>query len=265
MVWILRWIFEWILERILEWIPRWIHLWIQIIKNKKAEQTYQKNLAQKAVLGHPREDILYAILIDFLALHQVPLRRFTIYPQMNLKWNPADHNDRRFEIPDFGLVNFTSPNTNPPFKLRCGVEVKRSLEIMSNLPPPVLLTTNYTVMTLFHCLYFQAQTQAKAAYKNSYPLTNDGVQWILVVGPYWLPKIFGPFSEAELGVRNKHSDNADIVETTRLIQEMNKPPPELEELYLLGTLESYNRLEGIIASTDELAKPFIDGYTFSYG
>ncbi|KAH9044833.1 hypothetical protein EDB84DRAFT_1587159 [Lactarius hengduanensis] len=179
--------------------------------NKKVEQAYQRNLAQKAVLGHPREDILYAILIDFLALHQVPLHRFTIYPQMNLKWNPTDHNDHQFEILDFSLVNFTSPNTNPFFKLRCGVE---------------------------------AQTQVKAAYKNSYPLTNDRVQWILVVGPYWLPKIFGPFSKAELG-------------------EMNKPPPKLEELYLLGTLELYNCLEGIIASTDELAKPcakpFIDG------
>jgi hypothetical protein len=42
---------------------------------------------------------------------------------------------------------------------------------------------------------------------------------------------------------------------------MQNPPPELDELYLLGTQESFARLEEIFASTDELAQPFIEAMT----
>ena len=33
---------------------------------------------------------------------------------------------------------------------------------------------------------FQAQDQAKAAIKNQYPLLGVTVQWILLIGPYWV-------------------------------------------------------------------------------
>jgi hypothetical protein len=89
-------------------------------------------------------------------------------------------------------------------------------------------------------------------------MAKDGIWWILLVGPYWTPTKFGPFSEAELGVRHKLSDSADSGERMGRVDAKNSPPPTLTELYLLSTPESYNRLEEIIASTDTLAKPLYD-------
>jgi hypothetical protein len=102
---------------------------------------------------------------------------------MNLKWKPQDTRDRRSEVPDFGLGNFTLPNSSPNFKLRCGVEAKRAINIMTGLPPPSSIMHIHDVKYLFHILSFQAENQAKAAYKNGYPLSDNGVQWILLVGP----------------------------------------------------------------------------------
>ena len=90
---------------------------------------YRRNLAKKAVAGLPVEDIVYAVFVDIIALHKTPHARFTIYPQMSLKWKPADAKDRRSEVPDMGIGNFTAPGFNPPFKLRCGVEAKRAIYI----------------------------------------------------------------------------------------------------------------------------------------
>ena len=47
------------------------------------EQRYQRKLTEKAVIGHPKEDILYAIFNEFAILHQQG-HCFVIYPQMNL-------------------------------------------------------------------------------------------------------------------------------------------------------------------------------------
>ena len=52
------------------------------------------------------EDVLYAIFHEFAILHQQH-HCFAIYPQMSLKWKPHDSQDRRSEVPDFGLGNFT--------------------------------------------------------------------------------------------------------------------------------------------------------------
>ena len=49
-----------------------------------------------------------------------------------------------------------------------------------------------------------------------------------------------------------------------LLDKMEGPPPQLEELHLLGTQESFSRLEEIIASTDQLAQPFIQAMTSWY-
>lgn len=162
----------------------------------EVEGIYQKRLAQKAVLGLPREDAIYAVFNYFLSAHQTSPHRFTIYPQMALQWNPMAQGDRRAEVPDFGLGNFTLPGHLPFFKLRCGVEAKRALEIMAQLPGPESIISNRDLIATFHWLYIQAQNQAKASYRNDYPLASDGIWWILLVGPYWMPSKFGPFSEA---------------------------------------------------------------------
>jgi hypothetical protein len=164
--------------------------------------------------------------------------------------------DRRSEVPDIGLANFTLPGELPHFKLRCGVQVKSATGIMASLPPANSIIHDPELVLQFHDLSFQAEDQAKAAYKNGYPLSDKGITWILLIGPYWLPKTFGPFSEDES--TKKSLGSADFEATMGLLRGKNGPPPELEELYCLGTPESYTRLEEIIASTDELARPYIE-------
>src|SRR5271154_3871355 len=113
------------------------------------EQNYQRSLALKAVTGLPPEDVLYAIFNEFVTLH-LQRHRFIVYPQMNLKWKPQDAQDRRSEVPDFGLGNFTLPGSLPSFKLRCGVEAKRAISIMASLPPANSIMRSTDVASLFH-------------------------------------------------------------------------------------------------------------------
>jgi hypothetical protein len=78
-------------------------------------------------------------------------------------------------------------------------------------------------------------------------------------------KMFGPFSEAESTVRaHKTSESADYEATMELLSRMEGPSPQLNELYLLGTQESFSRLEEIISSADQLAQPFTQAMTSWY-
>ena len=106
-------------------------------------------------------------------------------PTDELEMEAAGHMRQMIEVPDFGLGNFTLLNSSSNFKLRCGVEAKRAMNIMTSLPPASSIMHIQDVEPLFHILSFQAENQARAAYKNGYPLSdNGGIQWILLVGPY---------------------------------------------------------------------------------
>ena len=52
---------------------------------------------------------------------------------------------------------------------------------MDSLPTADSIKGLANVASLFHTLSFQAQNQAKAVYKNGYPLSDDGVDWILLL------------------------------------------------------------------------------------
>lgn len=216
---------------------------------------YELNLVQIAVTGPPKEDILYAVFTEFVLSHKVPSSRFVLYPQVDLKWKPEDDDDQRSEVPDFGIGHFTLTGA---FKLRCGVEAKRAIGLMANLPAPRELINNREVRMAFRLIRFQAEDQAKAAYKNKCPLREDGIDWILLVGPYWTPQKFGPFTEAEISVRAmKLSDSGDYGETMKVMAAMEKPY-KLRELYTLNSVESVRRLGSIFGSTDQVAQPYIN-------
>jgi hypothetical protein len=136
----------------------------------------------------------------------------------------------------------------------------------STLPCPTLPYPTLPYPTLpcpalpFHTLYFQAQDQAKAAIKGQYPLLGGTVQWILLIGPYWVPVIFGPFTEDELTVRahKKESPSGDWLAQVILNRERDGSPRPLTELNLLCDDNSFARLEQIISATDALAKPLVN-------
>lgn len=188
--------------------------------------------------------------------HKNPYERFIIYPQLLLKWSPGRH-DRRAEIHDVGVGNITVPGHNPPFKLCFGVEVKRAIASMGGMPP-ALLIDRPDVVYAFHRLSFQAKNQAKAAIKNNYPIASN-IQWILLIGPYWIPVTFGPFTNAELSVRAFKESASAYLEDFVLEQDRVKADSlPLQELYLLCEDASDQRLEQIIALTDGGAQPLIN-------
>ena len=139
---------------------------------------------------------------------------------------------------------------------------------MSSLPNPTSIRADKRVAVAFHKLYYQAEDQAKAAYKDDYPLSNKGIHWILLVGPYWMPELFGPFTNAHSSVRaDKVSDSADFDESLKILDALHGPPRPIQDPYI-STTSSSARLEDILTSTDDLAAPYINAIltvsTFSF-
>jgi hypothetical protein len=231
-----------------------------------SQELHERNLVESVVDGLPEEHTVYGIFIDFMIPHKTPSTRFTLSPQLSLKWWPEDEQDQRKEIPDFGIGIFTKRGEHPRFKLRCGVEIKRAIEEMTSLPSPDSLINDPGTLIVFHTLYFQAQDQAKAAYKNRCPLSEDGIDWLLVVGPYWTPVTFGPFSDAEVSVRAyKLSDSGDHVAMSKVLAALRRNPRRLQELYILNSDKSFRRLGQIFRSTDHLPEPYITATTSGNG
>ena len=94
-----------------------------------------KHLLHASASGDlPKEDIIYALICEFLLQHKVPHDRFLLFPQISLRWKPNQPSDLRAEIADFGIGNASLQK--PYFKLRVGAEAKRSVhEVMRTLPP----------------------------------------------------------------------------------------------------------------------------------
>jgi hypothetical protein len=200
-----------------------------------------------------REDVTYAVIHEFLLKHKIPADRFVLYPQISLRWKPHNPRDTRAEIPDIGVGNFTL--RTPYFKMRLGVEAKRSLNLMHGLPEPRAIQDDEDVMHAFHSLFYQGEDQAKAAIKGGHTLSRE-VLYLLFVGPYFVPVKFGPFTSEQLGVRtHKPSDSADYKESVKAAARLASPPTP-RTLFLLGTHDSMVELEDIISSTDTLAQCF---------
>jgi len=201
-----------------------------------------------------REDVTYAVITEFLLQYKRPVGRFVLYSQMSLRWKPNNPKDTREEIPDIGVGNFTLQV--PCFKMRLGVESKRLLGVMVNLPEPTAIEGHEDVMIIFHSLFYQGEDQAKAAIKGGHTLTNT-IPYLLFVGPYFTPVKYGPFNPDQLGVRtHKPSDSADYMETTMANIRLNLPPIR-RKIYLLGTNDAATQLDNVISSTDALAEPLI--------
>ena len=137
--------------------------------------TYWKNVALKAVVNSPQEDIVYAVFTEFLTQLQSPQERFVIYPQLSLKWKPHAEQDRRAEVPDVGVGNLTLPGTSPTFKLRFGVEAKRSTEAMQSLPSPSTILAQDDVITAFHRLFFRRRIKQRQLSRIVTPLLIIGL------------------------------------------------------------------------------------------
>jgi hypothetical protein len=221
--------------------------------NLHAESRLQ-HMMHASFRGGSREDVTYAVITEFLLQYKHPVERFVLYPQLSLRWKPKDPKDTRAEVPDIGVGNFSLQA--PCFKMRLGVEAKRLVGAMENLPEPIAIQDHEDVLSAFHTLFYQGEDQAKAAIKGGHTLSK-AIPYLLFVGPYFTPVKFGPFSPQQLGVRtHKPSDSADYKETLKAASRLASPPTP-RKLYLLGTNDSTTQLNNIISSTDALAQPLI--------
>lgn len=221
------------------------------------QRNYWQNVSLQATEGLPSEDLVYAVFSDSIITLKTPPHRFSLHSQMRLKWKPNVARDRRYEAPDFGIINYDASSPSS-FRLRLGAEAKAAIKIMEGTPDPSTIKNRTDVEEAFSVLRWQAEDQAKTAIKNELPLQGSVVDWILLVGPYWMVKRFGPFSEAQLTVRaQKPSESGDFKEAVRLQRAKVASPPSIPELYLLGTTRSFQKLEQLISSTDELAAPYM--------
>lgn len=118
---------------------------------------------------------------------------------------------------------------------------------MLALPTPEAIEDEPFVKVAFQDAYLQGEDQAKALIKNGYHTDPcNTLPYLLFVGPYWAPVIYGPFSEDELSVRTNISESADWKASRRF---MVQEPPK-RSVYVLGTKRSRARLAKLFSETD---------------
>ena len=173
-----------------------------------------QHLIHAAFQGNSREDVTYAVIAEFLLQHKYPPGRFVLYPQLSLRWKPHVQKDRREEIPDFGVGNFSLEA--PYFKMRLGIEAKRLLDSLKVIPEPRAIEGSADVLNAFHSLYYQGEDQAKAAFKGRHPLSEE-IPYLLFVGPYFQSVKYGSFGTKDLGIRTlKRSKSDDYKEALKV-------------------------------------------------
>ena len=112
------------------------------------------------------KDATYPVIVEALLVHKNPPYRFTIYPQIALRWKPTSQGDIGSENPDVGLVNFRS---DCPFDYRLGIEAKSFIEDeMAGLPHPDVVAGKLEVQLVLWDAYLQAEDQAKAAVRGDH-------------------------------------------------------------------------------------------------
>lgn len=199
-----------------------------------------------SVQGTPDESVAYGVLTQMLIEHQQlrPRGAFILCPQLRLLWNPVDRQDRRANLPDIGIGRLMP---NGIKLLQGGAEQKAAIiPLMATLPLPSDIIDNTDVRHKVGLAALQAADQVKAAVKNGAVPDDQSIEWIVAIGPYFIVRSFGPFSEAELdtrGHRPNPSGDAIIAELLRVAHDTASITPIPEPLYLIGTSAAADVLE----------------------
>ncbi|PFH51101.1 hypothetical protein AMATHDRAFT_75181 [Amanita thiersii Skay4041] len=189
-----------------------------------------------SVLGPPSEYNLYGVITEAFFLHKRPINRYTVFPQLFLKWNPNyPHNTHRTH-PDFGIG---------------GAEIKAAVEVMAGLPEAAIIEEDDhdVVQNIFHSCSFQAEDQAKAAVKGGLLPGGQELSWLMFVGPYFTRIRFHPFSISQLQTRSLRRINSGDFWESMVIEsrsEVRYP------IFLLGTEEGANEIEAFLIETSHL-------------
>jgi len=92
----------------------------------------------------------------------------------------------------------------------------------------------------------QALDQVKAAIKNGAVPYNEVIEWIISIGPYFIIRRFGPFTQAELDTRGHCPDDSGDVAAADLIELAHQFHTTPETMYRIGTTEAAIAVEAFI-------------------
>ena len=165
-----------------------------------------------------------------------PQGELVIFPQLHLEWNPGKWRNRRANLPDCGLGRLLDNGT---ILLQGGLKYRPPiLPLMADFPDPSTIKSHIFNHMKFSLASRQALDQVKAAIKNGAVPYNEVIEWIISVGPYFIIRRFGPFTQAELdtrGHRPNDSGDADVADLIELAHQFHTIP---ETMHHIGTTEA---------------------------
>jgi len=207
---------------------------------------YLSQLALKSVQGKPDESFGYGVVNEMLIEHRNlrPRGEVVIFPQLRLKWNPRNHRDRRFNLPTCGIGRYLNNGT---ILLQGGLEHKPPiLPLMADFPDPSVIKSHGSIDFLFSLASKQAADQVKAAIKSGAVPYNEVIEWIISVGPYFIVRHFGPFTQAELDTRGHRPNDSGDAEVTDLIELAHQFHTIPEAMHRIGTVEAAIAVEAFL-------------------
>ena len=146
-------------------------------------------MASRSVMGGPNEYDAYGVITEAFIYHKNPYDRFTIFPQLYLRWKPTDPSDRRGSIPDFVLGRYI--DAWPWVQLQGGAEVKRAMKKVEGLPHADTMALDDELQKILQVTRGQARDQAVAPAQSESQMAAS--RW-----PIFCRNRIGPFQRCRI-------------------------------------------------------------------
>ena len=218
---------------------------IDFLQQGNEADQYLAQLALRSVQGKPIESIGYGVVNEMLIEHRNlrPQGELIIFPQLHLKWNPGKWRDRRANLPDCGLGRLL----NGTIFLQGGLKYKPPiLPLMADFPDPSTIKSHISNHVKFSLASRQALDQVKAAIKKGAVPYDEVIEWIISIGPYFIIRRFGPFTQAELDTQGHRPDDSGDAAATDLIELAHQFHAIPETMYRIGTTEAAIAVEAFL-------------------
>ena len=173
-----------------------------------------------------------------------PQGELVIFPQLHLEWNPGKWRNRRANLPDCGLGRLLDNGT---ILLQGGLKYRPPiLPLMADFPDPSTIKSHIFNHMKFSLASRQALDQVKAAIKKGAVPYDEVIEWIISIGPYFIIRRFGPFTQAELDTQGHRPDDSGDAAATDLIELAHQFHAIPETMYRIGTTEAAIAVEAFL-------------------
>ncbi|KAE9385724.1 hypothetical protein BT96DRAFT_1006775 [Gymnopus androsaceus JB14] len=199
----------------------------------------------------------YGVLNEALYMHKGILQqehgvKFMIIPQLRIPWNPRKKSDKRHNIPDIGLGKLPRDGG---IRLQGGAEAKVAVECMKSLPSPDTICQDSDFRNALSLASIQGGDQIKSAIKSGFLPDDLSIEWIVMIGPYFVLRYYGPFNEDELLTRGYRPNDSGDAKVSALIKEMKdeaRVTTITDPIHILGTPEGAVALHNYLIRSTSL-------------